>query len=308
MKGIITIKNCYFKLLIIILLLVFLSACDGITPTSPIINSFTADSMTIEEGDSVTLTWIVTDADTVILNPGGFTVALSGSTSVTPIETSTYTLTATNSAGSSTTTISIIVNPIIIEQTIAIQPGSAEGKDSYINSLLPGYNYASNNYLAIGKSTFSTLGVIRNNDRYSFDYFYRAYLQFNPNAIPADAVIVSADLKLFQSDAIVTVDLTIDLHQVTESWEESTITWDNQPDYLATPESTITVVVGEISWLSWNVTNLLQGWLDGSIANHGIMLKHTGALLANTVVNCYSSDELTGTGLRPKLVITYYVP
>lgn len=302
MKGIPKNKK-YFALFFIIISLIFLSACDGITPSSPIISSFTADSTNTTEGESATLSWTVTDAITVTIDQGIGSVALTGSTSVSPIETTTYTLTATNSTGSSTSTVSIIV-----EKAFTIQPGSAEGKDSYISSLSPGYNYASNNYLAIGKNTFSTLAVIRANDRIAFDYFYRAYLQFDLSALPSDAVIVSADLKLFQPNAIFTADLMIGLHQVAESWEESTITWDNQPDYLISPESTITVAIGEISWLSWNVTNLLQGWLDGNIANYGIMLKQTGVASADTVVHCYSSDELISTALRPKLEIIYYVP
>jgi len=120
MKGIVTPKSLDFQYFIIILLLVFITACEGIPPSSPIINSFTADSTTIDEGDSVTLSWSVTDASTVTINPGGLTVALSGSTSVSPTTTTTYNLTATNSAGSSSSTITITVN----EEPVALFDGT----------------------------------------------------------------------------------------------------------------------------------------------------------------------------------------
>lgn len=111
MKGIIKNYRYYLKFFLTILLFIFLSGCSGITPTSPIINSFTADSTTIGEGDSATLSWVVTDATTVTINQGIGTVALTGSISVTPADTTTYTLTATNSVGTVTDTETITVNP-----------------------------------------------------------------------------------------------------------------------------------------------------------------------------------------------------
>ncbi len=86
MKGITLNLNYYFKFFIIIAILFFLSSCSATTPSAPIISSFTADDSTIDEGDSVTLSWSVTDASTVTINPGGLIVALSGSTSVSPTE------------------------------------------------------------------------------------------------------------------------------------------------------------------------------------------------------------------------------
>jgi len=108
MKKIIPRKGIYFQFCIIILLAVFLSSCSTTTPSAPIVNSFTADDTTIDEGDNVTLSWSVTDASTVTIDPGGLIVALSGSTSVSPTETTTYTLTATNSAGPSSATIPLV--------------------------------------------------------------------------------------------------------------------------------------------------------------------------------------------------------
>jgi len=185
MKGICKKYRYDFKFFIIILLLVFLSACNGMTPTTPIINSFTADSTKIEEGEVVTLSWVVTDASSVIINPAIGSVALSGSTSVTPSETTTYTLTATKGAESSTASVTVIV-----EKILTIQPGPIEGKDSYVSSLTPGFNYGSNDYLAIGQSIFSTLGVYRANFVFE-SYNLNSFLQFDLNTL---AVLDSAPL------------------------------------------------------------------------------------------------------------------
>jgi len=279
----------YFSLFFILIALVFIAGCSGTPPTAPIINSFSANSIAIDEGDTVVLSWAVTDATTVTIDQSIGSVALTGSTSVSPTTATTYTLTATNSAGSSTATVTIIVN-----NTLILQPGPAEGKDSMVVTQIPDTNYENNQYFSLGNLSVSII--------------LRAHLQFDVSILPTDAVIVNADLKLYQYQTIGTESFVIGLHQVTESWEENMITWNNQPDYLPSPESTITVTIGALTWLSWDITSLLQGWLDGSIANYGVVLKDTDEPLGDTFIRCYSSDYLTNPTLCPKLEITYYVP
>ena len=67
MKGIMKSYRKYLSLLFIILLLLFLSACGGVTPSGPTINSFTSTSTSITEGQSVNLSW-VTNATTVSID------------------------------------------------------------------------------------------------------------------------------------------------------------------------------------------------------------------------------------------------
>jgi len=113
MKEIIKNKKGHFRFFGIILCLVFLSGCGGVTPQSPIISSFTAVPATIDEGDNVTLSW-VTNATTISISQGvGTVTAPSGSTTVSPAETTTYTLTATNSAGSVTANVTVTVSTVL---------------------------------------------------------------------------------------------------------------------------------------------------------------------------------------------------
>jgi hypothetical protein len=74
----------------------------------PVIASFTATPASIDAGQSSTLQWSVQNADSVSITSLG-TVAASGSKSVSPIATTTYTLTATNAAGSVTRTATVEV-------------------------------------------------------------------------------------------------------------------------------------------------------------------------------------------------------
>jgi len=99
----------YFSLFFTIAVLLFIAGC-GASPTTPIINSFSADSPSITAGESSTLSWSVTDATGVTIDNGVGTIALAGTTAVSPTTTTTYTLTATNTAGSVTATTTVTVS------------------------------------------------------------------------------------------------------------------------------------------------------------------------------------------------------
>jgi hypothetical protein len=77
----------------------------------PVINSFTANPITINSGQSSTLSWNITGATSASISAGIGTVnATSGTYVVTPAATITYTLTAANSVGSVTTTATVTVS------------------------------------------------------------------------------------------------------------------------------------------------------------------------------------------------------
>lgn len=78
----------------------------------PVINSFTASPATIDAGGSSTLSWDVSNATLIQLGGGTKTASLThpvDSTVVEPTSTTTYTLTATNSAGSVNDTAKVTV-------------------------------------------------------------------------------------------------------------------------------------------------------------------------------------------------------
>ena len=112
-------KKSYNKILVlfsIIVVSVLMTGCNGGAP--PLINIFSASPSTINQGESSTLTWSVSDADTVTITPGVGTVDSSGSIPVSPEVTTTYTLIATNSAGSVTATATVMVIPLGLDGPI----------------------------------------------------------------------------------------------------------------------------------------------------------------------------------------------
>jgi hypothetical protein len=80
-----------------------------VTGILPSIDHFGFNTDSIFAGQSTTLSWKVTGATSVSINPNIGTVSSSGSQSVSPALTTTYTLTASNSAGNPTALATINV-------------------------------------------------------------------------------------------------------------------------------------------------------------------------------------------------------
>jgi len=99
----------------------------------PTINSFTVNPGTIQEGQSATLSWNVLNADSVSIDQGIGIVSSSGSRVVSPDQSTTYELTATNDVGNATRTATLSVNstPDQIQiQSFTANPSSINAGES----------------------------------------------------------------------------------------------------------------------------------------------------------------------------------
>ena len=112
-KDLGTVKNLVPFLLCSILLVV-LSACSSAAPKAkaPIISEFTASASTITAGEETTLTWAVTGTATIELSIADIGKVTGTSKVVAPTATTTYILTAKNTAGSVNKELTITVNPV----------------------------------------------------------------------------------------------------------------------------------------------------------------------------------------------------
>ena len=176
----------YLRYFIFMICLAFLSACGGVTPGNdpPVVNSFTASSSTITPGENIILTWNVSNATTVSINQGIGTVAApSGSTTVTPVSTTIYTLTATNSAGSSTATLTVTVGSelslaiqVVLEEVLPAIPETKTGQPYWclkLSELLPAGTLIEESYSNSSKASTSIFLAEES-------YFF--YLDLAPNA------------------------------------------------------------------------------------------------------------------------------
>ena len=181
------------------------------------------------------------------------------------------------------------------EETITIQPGIIDGKDASVDDTWPTTNWGdTSTALWVGNATFLQI--------------YRSYLQFDLSSIPLNAVIIDADLVLYYGFSGVISSLPVGLYEVTESWEENTITWNNQPANSTETEDIRNIPASPTDdFASWDIDDLVKGWLDGTITNYGIALKDTDEASVGGHVGFRSSEYLVEIE-RPKLIVDYYIP
>ena len=109
---------------ILCVFMVFLGFCKKSAPTvpevpdPPTIRSFTAIPSEIFKGTNSSLIWSALNATTVSINQGIGNVSGSGTQEVGPTETTSYTLTATNSDGTVTKSCTVTVKPIASAVTV----------------------------------------------------------------------------------------------------------------------------------------------------------------------------------------------
>jgi hypothetical protein len=78
----------------------------------PIIESFDADPTVIQPGENVNLSWSVIGATQVLIDQGIGAVESKGFRSVSPVETSVYTLTALNGSRNRSADVRVIVEEL----------------------------------------------------------------------------------------------------------------------------------------------------------------------------------------------------
>ncbi len=178
--------------------------------------------------------------------------------------------------------------------TATIQPGSADGEDTYVYLANPGNTHGSEPFVFAGAGIGNEI--------------CRLYLQFDLNAIPTTAVVTNAELGLYYLNSVGTGAAPIGAYSVTSSWDEDTMDWLGQPNSAETSEDINTVPAAvTLDWEYWYIEELVQGWVNGSIENHGVLLKDTDEATEKAYKAFYSSNWGTAAQ-RPKLVITYYEP
>ena len=151
----------------------------------------------------------------------------------------------------------------------------------------PAFNGGGAPYFVLNSRNDATLGDI-------FDY---NFVKFDLSAIPADATIDSAVFRLHVNAAANPLD--IELGRVDGDWDEGALSWNTMPPLTWAGFTQNAPAAGDVDW---PVKPLLNGWLDGTQPNHGIVLR---GLMANT--GGVRADTREGA-IAPRLIITYTIP
>jgi PKD repeat protein len=143
-----------------------------VTP-APAIPSFTANPAVIDRGGATTLSWSVQNAETVSI--AGIGVVSGNSVTVSPSATTTYTLTASNAAGTVSANVQVAVNvPLPVVQSFAVSPAtitsgqtaaltwSVTGADRV--AIAPGFGEVTGDTLAVSPAQTTTYELTASND------------------------------------------------------------------------------------------------------------------------------------------------
>lgn len=185
----------------------------------------------------------------------------------------------------------------------------SRGSDTYLDGDSPAKNYG-------GKDIFRLKQGI-------------AYplLQFDLSLLPVGSRIVDAKLLLYREDAgsLSLSARSVDAHRVLEPWvagskdgataadgatwltRDGSMAWKSTAGTVdsasALDSSHIHFYLWGTQWMEWNLTSLVQGWVDGRYPNYGVMLRPT----SNFSTEEYASAEGDGAQV-PKLVVKYVAP
>ena len=99
-------------------------ATEGLESTLPAVSTFTISPTSIASGEAATLAWATTGATTVSINQGIGEVSSSGTQDVSPASTTTYKITATNSDGTTTKSVTITVTKLPVINSFTAKPAS----------------------------------------------------------------------------------------------------------------------------------------------------------------------------------------
>jgi hypothetical protein len=191
-------------------------------------------------------------------------------------------------------------------QTLSLQPDPGSGKDGWVDSSNPNDNFGSTREMVVDGS-----GAQK--------YFIG---QFDLSDIPHGARILSARLELYLAYiGNLTTDAAFSLHALRQSWSEGTgdfwnpgdgVSWNtsdgstawnwddnhwSEQIYARSP-----VNPDFVGWQQWDASALVQQWVNGSLENHGFLIKGNAVTVG---AGFYSSDYTKDPLKRPRLTIEY---
>ena len=130
-------------------------------------------------------------------------------------------------------------------------------------------------------------------------------LRFELAPIPKHSLVEDATLELerFDGEPGAILSRRIDIHRITSPWESATVSWSapwSRPggDYALDAVTSANITDNRI--YDWRLDTLVAGWIDGTLPNHGVLLKPVR--LDNSRLHAFASTDPD----IPKLTVAYY--
>ena len=130
----------------------------------------------------------------------------------------------------------------------------------------------------------------------------RTLVQANFTSIPSGSSVLSAVLKLYMQNAP-GASRTHKVYGITGSWNESGLTWRNQPNVSSVAFTNTTTGTADDVWLSWNLTSSVQSFVNGSRTNNGWEIRDSVENYSSKREAEFRSSE--ASSLRPYVSVIY---
>ncbi|MFD1250644.1 DNRLRE domain-containing protein [Nocardioides ginsengisoli] len=138
-------------------------------------------------------------------------------------------------------------------------------------------------------------------------YKWRSFLKFNGNSTWNGQGVISSNLILRNYYSTTCKAGAVRAYRITTPWNAPNLTWDHMPSATATNAVDYSPAHGasgcDNADATWNVTNIVRAWADGSTANYGFRIGAADETNANTYREYRGLDSSAGN--VPRLVTTY---
>jgi hypothetical protein len=178
---------------------------------------------------------------------------------------------------------------ILLLSAIAFAQSGPPAADVLTYSSNPNTNYGSYTSLFVQKGSVTS----------------RSYIKFNLGTLPTGVNVSKATLRLFVNQ--IAGPGSFDVYQLNSTWSESTLTYNNAPALgtSATGNHPVAFTSSSLNqFIVIDITALVQGWMNGSIANDGLAL----AMTTTSGSASFDSKESIYTSHQPELEVALTGP
>jgi len=174
---------------------------------------------------------------------------------------------------------------------IIIQPGPADGNDTWVGNLSSDQNHGTEQNLYFGNNV--TVGEVRH-----------LYIRFDLSDVPEGSLIINARLEFFMHGQNGWMSYDYGVYPALEPWNEQTITWNNAPITAPAPAIIFDGAEWQGNWGRWQsilgFADLAQNWLDNPVSNYGLMIKAVSSYYGEPYIYSSDSDQ---SDLAPRFIL-----
>lgn len=162
-------------------------------------------------------------------------------------------------------------------------------KDSQVVNTMPSSNWGTHDYIT---------------DNWGSGVIARGIVEFDltDEFDPGGYYVINSSTMSFYTPLNPGSGQTWGVYHILDSWVEMEVTWNTQPAYADDPDAT-TDYYG-VDWQDFDVTDLVQQWLDADLDNYGVVLRVLTEPMYPYTYNV-SSDNGSYPDCWPELYIDY---